>query len=137
MALVTTKKIGVLMGGLSSEREVSLASGGAVLTALKQKGYDAVGIDVGRDAAEAIRKSGIGIAFNGLHGKFGEDGAIQGLLEITGVPYTGSGILASAMGMNKIISKMVFKNHGLLIGPYRVVEASRREELNEIPSLIP
>ena len=136
MALVTNKKIGVLMGGLSSEREVSLASGNAVLKALKEKGYNAVGIDMGRDAGEQVRKAGIEIAFNGLHGKFGEDGAIQGLLEIMGIRCTGSGILASAMGMNKIISKMVFKNHGLLVGPYMVLDADKRGQLNEVPSVI-
>ena len=136
MALVTNKKIGVLMGGLSSERAVSLASGNAILKALREKGYHAVGIDVGRDAGEQIQKSGIEVAFNGLHGKFGEDGAIQGLLEIMGIPYTGSGILASAMGMNKIIGKLVFNNHGLLVGPYVVVDAGARERLNEVPSII-
>jgi D-alanine-D-alanine ligase len=124
------------MGGLSSEREVSLATGNAILKALKEKGYNAVGIDVGRDVAEVVRKSGIGVAFNGLHGKYGEDGAIQGLLEITGIPCTGSGILASAVGMNKILSKLVFKAHGLLVGPYMVIDAGRREELNEVPAVI-
>ena len=123
MGLVTNKKIGVLMGGLSSEREVSLLSGNAVLRALTEKGYFAVAIDVGRDVAEHLRKDGIEVAFNGLHGKFGEDGAIQGLLEIMGIPYTGSGILASAMGMNKIISKAVFKAFGLRVGPFMVVSA--------------
>jgi len=136
MALVTNKKIGVLMGGLSSEREVSLSTGNAILSALREKGYNTVAIDVGRDAGEQVRKAGIEIAFNGLHGKYGEDGAIQGLLEIAGIPCTGSGILASAMGMNKIISKMVFKNHGLLIGPYLVVHAHKRESLNEVPSIM-
>jgi D-alanine-D-alanine ligase len=136
MGLVTNKKIGVLMGGLSSEREVSLATGNAILKALKEKGYNAVGIDVGRDVAEVVRKSGIGVAFNGLHGKYGEDGAIQGLLEVTGIPCSGSGILASALGMNKILSKLVFKAHGLLVGPYMVIDAARREELNEVPGVI-
>ncbi len=136
MGFVTNKKIGVLMGGLSSEREVSLSSGNAILRALIGKGYNAVAIDVGRDVAERLRKSGIEVAFNGLHGKFGEDGAIQGLLELTGIPYTGSGVLASALGMNKIISRLVFKTHGLLVGPYMVVEAGKRELLNEAPSVI-
>jgi len=136
MALVTNKKIGVLMGGLSSEREVSLSTGVAILKALTEKGYTAVAVDVGRDVGEQLRKSGAEIAFNGLHGKFGEDGAIQGLLEILGIPYTGSGLLASAMGMNKIISKMVFKQHGLVVGPYMVVDADRREQLNEVPSIM-
>jgi D-alanine-D-alanine ligase len=130
MSLVTNKKIGVLMGGLSSEREVSLASGGAVLAALRAKGYNAVPIDVGRDAGEQIRKTGVEVAFNALHGKFGEDGAIQGLLELMGIPYTGSGILASALGMNKIISKTVFKSYGLTVGPYLVVRAEDRNGLD-------
>jgi D-alanine-D-alanine ligase len=129
MALITKKKIGVLMGGLSSERKVSLASGNAILEALKDKGYDAVAVDVGRDVGDQLRKSGVEVAFNGLHGKFGEDGAIQGLLEILGIPTTGSGILASAMGMNKIISKTVFKAYGLHVGPFMVVSAGDKEPL--------
>ena len=129
MSMVTKKKIGVLMGGLSSEREVSLSSGHVILGALREKGYTAVSIDVGRDVAEHIRTAGIEIAFNGLHGKFGEDGAIQGLLEVMGIPYTGSGILASAMGMNKIISKTVFKAYGLHVGPFLVAAAGDRESL--------
>jgi D-alanine-D-alanine ligase len=129
MALVTKKKIGVLMGGLSSEREVSLASGTAVLKALVDKGYDAVAIDIGRDAAEQVRKANIEIAFNALHGKFGEDGAIQGLLEIMGIPCTGSGTLASAMGMNKIISKTLFRAYGLPVGPFMVISREDREAL--------
>src|SRR5512134_195638 len=129
MALVTKKKIGVLMGGLSSEREVSLASGAAVLKALVDRGYDTVGIDIGRDACEQVRKAGIGIAFNALHGKFGEDGAIQGLLEIMGIPCTGSGILASAMGMNKIVSKTLFRSYGLAVGRYLVIARGDKDAL--------
>jgi D-alanine-D-alanine ligase len=129
MASVTKKKIGVLMGGLSSERQVSLTSGNAILGALKDKGYDAVAVDVDRDVGDRLRHSGVQVAFNGLHGKFGEDGAIQGLLEIMGIPYTGSGILASAMGMNKIISKTVFKAYGLHVGPFMVVTTSDRDML--------
>jgi D-alanine-D-alanine ligase len=129
MALVTNKKIGVLMGGMSSEREVSLSSGNAILRALIGKGYNATAIDVGREVAERLRKSGIEVAVNGLHGKFGEDGAIQGLLEVMGIPYTGSGILASAMGMNKIISKTVFKAYGLQVGPFAVVTAEDRDAI--------
>lgn len=131
--MVTNKKIGVLMGGLSSERDVSLASGNAILKALLGKGYDAVPVDVGRGVAEQLRTSGIGVAFNGLHGKYGEDGAIQGLLELAGIPYTGSGILASAMGMNKVVSKMIFSNHRLLVGPYVVVSTGARERLHALP----
>lgn len=129
MALVTKKRIGVLMGGMSSEREVSLNSGKAILKALQDKGYDAVAIDVGRDAAERIRAAGIGVAFNGLHGKYGEDGAVQGLLDILGVPYTGSGVLASAMGMDKIVSKTLFRAAGLRVGTFRVVNKGDRSGL--------
>lgn len=121
MALVTNKKIGVLMGGLSSEREVSLASGNAILSALQEKGYHPVAIDVGRDVAEKLHERAVEVAFIALHGKFGEDGAIQGMLEMMGIPYTGSGILASAIGMNKTVSKQVFRSRGLLVGPYEVI----------------
>lgn len=136
MKLVTNKKIGVLLGGLSSEREVSLASGNAVLKALTGKGYDAVAIDVGRDVAVELRRQGIGVAFNALHGKFGEDGAIQGLLEVLGIPYTGSGILASAMGMNKTVSKAVFRAAGLSVGPYLAIQAQDRGVLQEVLATI-
>ena len=121
MALVTNKKIGVLLGGLSSEREVSLASGNAIAQALREKGYHPVAIDVGRDAAGKIQEHGIEAAFIALHGRLGEDGAIQGMLEVMGIPYTGSGILASALGMNKTVSKQVFRSQGLLVGPYEVI----------------
>jgi D-alanine-D-alanine ligase len=134
MALVTTKKIGVLLGGLSSEREVSLASGTAILKALHEKGYHAVAVDVGRDVAERIHEQGIEAAFIALHGKFGEDGAIQGMLEVMGIPYTGSGILASALGMNKTVSKQVFSSQGLLVGPYKVIYAGSADKAHSIAS---
>lgn len=130
MALVTNKKIGVLLGGLSSERDVSLASGDAILKALKDKGYHAVAIDVGRDVTEKIKDNGIDVAFIALHGRFGEDGAIQGLLEVMGIPYTGSGILASALGMNKTVSKQLFRSRGLLVGPYEVIYAGDAAKVN-------
>ena len=132
MALVTNKKIGVLLGGLSSEREVSLASGNAILKALKEKGYHPVAIDVGRDVALQIRGQGIEMAFIALHGKFGEDGAIQGMLEVVGIPYTGSGILASALGMNKTVSKQVFRSQGLHVGPYEVIYAGTADRVHAV-----
>ena len=131
MRLVTNSKIGVLMGGLSSEREVSLATGNAILNALMEKGYHAITIDVDRDVAKKIHDNAIGVAFNALHGKFGEDGAIQGLLEIMGIPYTGSGILASALGMNKTMSKQVFKSWGLNVGPYEVIYQSTEKKIKD------
>jgi len=131
MADITKSKIGVLMGGLSSEREVSLATGTAVVKALTERGYRATTIDVDKEIAIKIRESGISVAFNALHGKFGEDGAIQGLLEIMGIPYTGSGILASALGMNKIFSKQIFKLRGLKVGPYEVIHRGTDREVSE------
>ncbi|MCM0080203.1 D-alanine--D-alanine ligase [Geomonas sp. Red32] len=122
------KKIGVLMGGLSAEREVSLSSGQAVLRALNSLGYRAVGIDVGRDLAGRVAAEGIEIAFIALHGRFGEDGSVQGLLELMGIPYTGSGVLASALAINKIFSKTVFSAAGLSVAPYQVLR--RGEPLN-------
>ncbi len=132
MSLVTNKKIGVLLGGMSSEREVSLASGTAILKALKEKGYHAVAIDVGRDAAVKIREQAVDLAFIALHGKFGEDGAIQGMLEVMGIPYTGSGILASALGMNKTVSKQVFRSRGLHVGPYEVVYSGEADRIGDV-----
>ncbi|MFZ3063981.1 MAG: D-alanine--D-alanine ligase [Nitrospirota bacterium] len=122
MGLVTEKKIGVLMGGLSAEREVSLKSGDAILKALKDTGYNAAGIDVGRDLADGLKQEKVEFAFIALHGRYGEDGAVQGMLEIMGIPYTGSGIAASALGMNKIFSKKIFKFHKLPVGQYMILE---------------
>ncbi len=101
-------KIGVLMGGLSREREISLKTGTAILKALQEKGYDVHGIDVGHDIAEVLIREKIECAFIALHGRFGEDGAIQGMLELMRIPYTGSGVLASALAMHKIVSKKIF-----------------------------
>jgi D-alanine-D-alanine ligase len=102
------KKVGVLMGGLSREREISLKTGAAILKALSEKGYRVKAIDVGNDIAEILIRERIECAFLALHGRFGEDGSIQGLLELMRIPYTGSGVLASALAMDKIVSKRVF-----------------------------
>jgi D-alanine-D-alanine ligase len=109
------------MGGRSSEREVSLRTAEAVLKALREKGYEAVLIEADATVAERIRAEGIGVAFLAVHGKFGEDGCLQGLLEILGIPYTGSGVLASALGMDKIASRMIFLQAGLRVPPYRIL----------------
>jgi D-alanine-D-alanine ligase len=106
-------RVGVLMGGLSGEREVSLRSGANCLTALESLGYDATGIDVGHDIAEKLHTQGVEVAFLALHGKYGEDGSIQGLLEMLGIPYTGSRVLASAVGMNKVYTKQIASWHGV------------------------
>lgn len=107
------KKIGVLMGGRSGEREVSLRSGRNVLASLKRQGFKAVGIDVGTDVARKLAAQKIEVAFIILHGRYGEDGTIQGLLEMMDIPYTGSGVLASALAMHKGYSKKIFKEQGI------------------------
>jgi D-alanine-D-alanine ligase len=123
-----SKKIGVLYGGLSAEREVSLKSGTAVCESLVSLGYDALAIDVDRNLARKLADAGVKIAFVALHGRYGEDGAVQGLLELMGIPYTGSGVLASALAMNKIFAKAAFQAAGLKVAPYRVLR--RGEEYN-------
>jgi len=119
--LITEKKIGVLMGGTSAEREVSLKSGTAVFDALQQKGYRVVAIDVGHDICQVLQREGIEIAFLVMHGGHGENGAIQGLLEVMGVPYTGSGVLASALAMDKESAKKVFMHHQIPVPPFVVI----------------
>lgn len=103
------KKIGILMGGWSSEREISLRSGDNVYQSLIRQGFKPVKIDINRDFANQIKKAKIDIAFICLHGKPGEDGTIQGFLELLNIPYTGSNIVASAIGMDKIMTKRLFE----------------------------
>lgn len=107
------KRIGVLMGGISEEREISLKTGKAILDALKAKGYKAVPIDAGRDLGRVLKAKKIDVAFLALHGRYGEDGCVQGLLEVMGIPYTGSGVKASAMAMDKAVAKKVMLHHGV------------------------
>ena len=107
------KTIGVLMGGLSAEREVSLRTGKAVLNALLEAGYLAVAIDAGRDLPARLAQERIEVAFIALHGRFGEDGTVQGLLEMLGIPYTGSGVLASSVAMDKVTTKKLLRYHQL------------------------
>ena len=118
-----TKTIGVLMGGLSGEREVSLRSGRNCLRALLASGYRAVEIDALQDVGRRLEEAGVEVAFLALHGRYGEDGTIQGLLELMGIPYTGSGVLASALGMNKVAAKKVVAGSGLPTPGYCEVAA--------------
>lgn len=106
-------RVAVLFGGKSAEREVSLKSGNAVLKALQVAGVDAFGIDVGDDLLQSLLNEKIDRAFIVLHGRGGEDGSMQGLLECAGIPYTGSGILASALAMDKLRTKQVWQSLGL------------------------
>jgi D-alanine-D-alanine ligase len=110
-----SKRIGVVMGGLSAEREVSLNTGLGVLAALQEKGHDAVGIDWkdGTSLPALLVELGVGVVWNALHGTYGEDGAVQGLTTCMGIPCTGSGILASALAMDKVMSKRIFESNGV------------------------
>lgn len=119
-----SKHVAVLMGGWSSEREVSLTSGRAVARALREEGFQVSEIDVDRNLAAALGALKPDVAFNALHGPYGEDGTVQGLLEIIGIPYTHSGVLASALAMNKPMAKDVWRNHGLPMANGQVVHRS-------------
>lgn len=115
-------KVAVLMGGLSAEREVSLKSGAAVLAALRRQGVDAHGIDVGKDILQVLAAGHYARAFIILHGRYGEDGVIQGALEMLGLPYTGSGVMGSAIGMDKLACKRLWNGAGVPNAPFAVLE---------------
>jgi D-alanine-D-alanine ligase len=105
MSIDKSWRVGVLMGGLSSERAVSMKSGNAVLSALRERGWDARAVVVGRDLPHRLVENKIDVAWLALHGRFGEDGCVQGLLEVMGIPYTGCDVRASAVAMDKIATK--------------------------------
>ena len=109
------KRVAVVMGGLSAEREVSLNTGAGVYQALAERGWDAVAIDwkPGESLARALEAAGVAVVWNALHGTYGEDGAVQGLCACLGVACTGSGILASALAMDKVMSKRIFESVGV------------------------
>ena len=119
-----SKHVAVLMGGWSAEREVSLNSGRACADALIERGYQVTPIDVDRDIARVLQAVHPDVAFNALHGRFGEDGIIQGLLEMLQVPYTHSGVLASALAMHKENAKAVMAAAGVAVPEGRVVKRS-------------
>ncbi|MEX2941955.1 D-alanine--D-alanine ligase [Serratia fonticola] len=122
-------KVAVLLGGTSAEREVSLQSGAAVLTGLREAGIDAHGIDTRDFPVTELKAQGFTKVFIALHGRGGEDGTLQGLLEFLQLPYTGSGVMASALTMDKWRSKMVWQSMGLPVAPY--VALSRRQYLGD------
>src|SRR5580765_6086574 len=116
-------KVAVLMGGPSAEREVSLMSGNGVLAALRGKGVDAHAFDPAERDLWDLKTEGFARAFIALHGRFGEDGTVQGALETLGIPYTGSGVMASALAMDKWRTKLVWLASGIPTPRYRVVTA--------------
>jgi D-alanine-D-alanine ligase len=128
------RRVGVVMGGTSGEREVSLRSGAAVAEALEGRGHDVVRIVLGPDVdpAQALLRARVEVAFLALHGRGGEDGCMQGLCELYGVPYTGSGVLASALAMDKRKAKEMFRLHDVATPPYYVVRAEDLADLEEL-----
>jgi D-alanine-D-alanine ligase len=120
-----SRRVGVVMGGASAEREVSLASGQAVLRALAAAGHEVVPVvlGAGADALDTLSRARIDVAFLALHGRFGEDGCIQGVLEWLRIPYTGSSVAASALAMDKLKSKELFRLHNVPTPPYYTFEA--------------
>lgn len=122
-------RVAVLYGGLSAEREVSLKSGHAVCQALQDSGVDAHGIDVGEDIVGQLQQGGFARAFIVLHGRGGEDGVMQALLQWLGLPYTGSGVMASALAMDKLMTKCVWQGAGLPTPPHVLLDGSPAAEL--------
>ena len=123
------KKIGVLMGGPSSEREISFKSGRAVEEALRSSGLNVVAIDVDKDIEERLKEEGVEVAFIALHGKYGEDGTIQALLESLVIPYTGSRVEASRMAMDKVASKEVFFRNEIPTPDFYVLKKENKKEI--------
>jgi D-alanine-D-alanine ligase len=115
--------VGVLLGGISAEKEISRVTGKAVVKALRQKGYRVIPIEADRNLPLRLRRHKINVVFNGLHGKIGEDGSVQGLLEVMGIPYTGSGVTASALCMDKVMAKEIFIRRGVPTPSYQVLRA--------------
>jgi D-alanine-D-alanine ligase len=127
-------RVGVIMGGSSAEREISLRSGQAVFAALGEAGHDVVEVVLGSgvDPFAALVEADIDVAFLALHGRLGEDGCIQGMLEVLGVPYTGSGVMASALAMDKLKAKELFRLHNVPTPPYYVFYGKSAADIEDI-----
>jgi D-alanine-D-alanine ligase len=132
MGRLTNARIGVLMGGRSSERDISLKTGQAVHQALIRRGYDAVAIDVTDRLHRDLEDQKVAMAFLSLHGPGGEDGTIQGFLETVGIPYTGSGVRASAVGMHKAATKTLLMAHGIPLPAGTVVRECDGSSLTKV-----
>src|SRR5271170_794496 len=135
---MSRRRVGVLMGGWSAEREVSLRTGEGVAAALESRGHDVVRVvwsDEGAGSAgidERIRAAKVDVVFLALHGRGGEDGCVQGMLELMGIPYTGSGVLASALAMDKLKAKEMFRLHNVPTPPYYVAGRADLGDLEEL-----
>ena len=127
------KHVAVLMGGWSNERPVSLSSGKACATALRSAGYTVTEVDVGRDVADVLQRLRPDVAFNALHGTFGESGMMQGLLELLEIPYTHSGVLASALAMDKHHAKVMFKAAGIPVTDHLILHRADVARAHAMP----
>jgi len=123
-------KVAVLMGGTSAEREISLMSGGGVLAALRSQGVDAHAFDPAERELAELKRDGFQRCFIALHGRHGEDGTVQGALELLGIPYTGSGVMASAVAMDKVMTKRVWLHEGLPTPRYVVLGAGEHDNVH-------
>ena len=128
-------RIGVLMGGRSLERDVSLRSGRRVSNALVELGHEVLDLDVDENLVTNLKEGGLDLVYIALHGKFGEDGTIQELLEILDIPYTGPGVFSSAIGFNKALSKEIFLREGIPTPPFFVLSMATFEEMGAFHSL--
>jgi D-alanine-D-alanine ligase len=126
------KHVGILMGGMSAEKDVSISTGEAVYEALRSRGYRCTKVFVDHDIDRVLRQTPIDVAFIALHGTYGEDGCIQGLLEVLRIPYTGSGVLASALAMDKLKSKELFRLYNVPTPPYYSLDRGSLDRVEEI-----
>ena len=131
-----SSRIGVLMGGLSAEREISLKSGQAVAKALKSRGWTVIEIDVGPDIAAQLLRNQISHAWLALHGQFGEDGCIQGLLELMQIPYTGSGVRACAISMDKFHTKEMLRNTNVIMAKDLLIHEPQEGHEFPVPCVV-
>ena len=131
--MTSLRRVGVVMGGTSAEREISLRSGLAVAEALERLGHEVVPVILSEDtdAYVALSTADLDAAFLALHGRLGEDGCIQGLLELLGIPYTGSSVLSSALAMDKLKAKEMFRLHNVPTPPYYVLDAAELDDLDD------
>jgi D-alanine-D-alanine ligase len=128
-------RVAVLHGGMSAEHEVSLRSGTQVIAALRQAGFEVTSVVVGDDLGALISalQPAPDVVFNALHGRFGEDGTIQGVLDYLGIPYTHSGVRASALAMDKAAAKAVFAHAGLPVAPHRIIDIAELKDHDPLP----
>lgn len=128
----------MVLGGLSAEQEISEITGESVARVLSGRGYNVTVLRAGRDLPERLRAHRIDVVFNALHGRFGEDGCVQGMLEMMGIPYTGSGVRASAIGMSKSVAKRIWESEKLPTAPWKLVRSDEKVTRTfRLPSKLP